>query len=164
MSSIVTISRSLYKRQWTQIIADLMRMRRRVKGRSEAQIWQLQFFGHPLSLPLSLRLPLPVSRYKTGCSKLHEDPAEPLFSSTPSPFLPLPLVTTALSSPVVPQRRLDADRATNIKFEINKSKQFSRPSDMRGKRAGRVVPRRVEAFGTGRRRTDSQVESRPLVI
>ena len=141
-------------------------MRRRVKGRYVAQIWQLQFFGHPpLSPSLStLRLPLPVSCYKTGCSKLHEDPAEPLFSSTPSPFLPLPLVTTALSLPVVPQRRLDADRATNIKFEINKSKQFSRPSDMRGKRAGRVVPRRVEAFGTGRRRTDSRVESQPLVI
>ena len=47
--------------------------------------WPPSFLSLSLSTP---RLPLPVSCYKTGCSKLHEDPAEPV-SSTPFGFLPL---------------------------------------------------------------------------
>ena len=69
-------------------IAVLGQDKKSLEKRRGTQIWQLGFFGH-LHLSLStLRLPLPVSCYKTGCSKLHEDPAEPV-SSTPFGFLPL---------------------------------------------------------------------------
>ena len=53
----------------------------------------------------------------------------------PSPFL-RPLFVFSPFSHNCCATTVAADQATNIKFEINKSKQFSRPGDMQGKRGG----------------------------
>ena len=61
-------------------------MRRRVKGRSVAQIWQLQFFGHPPSLPLSLLYVCPCPSPVTKQDALNYT------RTLPSPFFLQPLL------------------------------------------------------------------------
>ena len=86
------------------------------------------FFGHlPLSLSLLYACPCP--------SPVTKQDALNYTRTLPSPFL-RPLFVFSPFSHNCCATTVAADQATNIKFEINKSKQFSRPGDMQGKRGG----------------------------
>ena len=108
---------------------------------------------------------LPTSLYSYPCPSpvTKQDALNYTTRTLPSPFLLFLFYPLSHNcSLACCATTVAADEATNIKFEINKSKQFSRSDDMRGKRGGRVVPRRVEAFG-GDRLTGGVV-SRPLEV
>lgn len=94
------------------------------------------FFGHlPLSLSLLYACPCP--------SPVTKQDALNYTRTLPSPFL-RPLFVFSPFSHNCCATTVAADQATNIKFEINKSKQFSRPGDMQGKR-GVATKRAFEA-------------------
>ena len=99
------------------------------KRKGREQIWQLGFFGH-LHLSLS-------EIYAYPClSPVTKQDALNYTRTLPSPFLRPLSVFYPFShncSFACCATTVAADRATNIKFEINKSKQFSRSGDMRGK-------------------------------
>ena len=100
------------------------------KGR-ELKYGNLVFFGHlHLSLSLSQLHAYPC------LSPVTKQDALNYTRTLPSPFLRPLSVFYPFShncSFACCATTVAADRATNIKFEINKSKQFSRSGDMRGK-------------------------------
>ena len=100
-----------------------------LEKRTRAQIWQLGFFGH-------LHLSLSQLHVYPCLSPVTKQDALNYTRTLPSPFLRPLSVFYPFShncSFACCATTVAADRATNIKFEINKSKQFSRSGDMRGK-------------------------------
>ena len=101
-----------------------------LEKRTRTQIWQLGFLATFISLSLSQLHAYPC------LSPVTKQDALNYTRTLPSPFLRPLSVFYPFShncSFACCATTVAADRATNIKFEINKSKQFSRSGDMRGK-------------------------------